>query len=221
LPMSAFSDVPNALPCPESLAVGPHLSDLPPPTRIHFDVGLLIASAPLAWQSCKPTARRLGDDVRDEFPREACVVLGNVVSEPFRPAIRAVSELRGPVRALAKPATGQASHLIHPLATLEVLGYAPPVILWPGRVHEQRRDRPLERSPTLTLTNTRALQNACPAKARMRLWQFRPPVADEAGSHHKASLLITICGTQLRRNAVFCRRVRGRHSDVAMCFPAR
>jgi hypothetical protein len=64
-------------------------------------------------------------------------VLGHVVSEPLGPAIRTVSELRGPVRALAEPAIGPAAHLVHPLAMLEVLDHPPPVIRWPGRVHEQ------------------------------------------------------------------------------------
>src|SRR5690242_1861907 len=47
-----------------------------------------------------------GEGVPDEFLREAHVVLGHVVSEPLRPAIHAVSELRGSVVALAEPAEG-------------------------------------------------------------------------------------------------------------------
>jgi hypothetical protein len=50
--------------------------------------------------------RRLGKGVPDEFLREAYIVLGHVVSESLRPAIHAVSELRGSVVALAEPAFG-------------------------------------------------------------------------------------------------------------------
>jgi len=129
---------------------------------------------------------RLGQGVPDEFLREAYDVPGHVVSEPLRPAIHAVSQLRGSVVALAEPAWGQASSLVHPRASLEVLANALPLIFAPVRVHEQRHVRPPKQLVTIPVT-------------RISLWQFQPPVAEEAYGRHKGSLLIAIGSTQPKR----------------------
>jgi hypothetical protein len=146
---------------------------------------------------------RLGEGVPDEFPREAHVVLGHVVSEPLRPAIHAVSQLRGSVVALAEPAKGYASRLVHPRAPLEVLANAPPLIFAPVPIHVQRRVRPLKHLVSITLIMSRRLSDGgCGFDLTEHgthkrlvvgsLWQFQPPVAEEACGRHEDSLLIAI-----------------------------